>query len=52
MSFTKWFYRYLIGEDLAGPNSSAFQPGPVKPQHLPVPADERPEPWCGPDRGT
>nr|WTB30861.1 hypothetical protein OG781_16405 [Streptomyces sp. NBC_00830] len=41
---------YLIGEDMAGPNSSAFYPGPVELQHLPMSADERPEHWCGPDR--
>lgn len=51
MSFSEWLYRYLIGEDMAGPNSSAFYPGPVKLQHLPMSADERPEPWYGPNRG-
>ncbi|MFH8728090.1 SMI1/KNR4 family protein [Streptomyces termitum] len=51
MSFAEWLYRYLIGEDMAGPNSSAFYPGPVKLQRLPMSADERPEPWSGPDRG-
>ncbi|MEU9954800.1 SMI1/KNR4 family protein [Streptomyces sp. NPDC050982] len=51
MSFTEWLYRYLIGEDMTGPNSSAFYSGPVKLQHLPMSADDRPEPWYGPDRG-
>ncbi|MFD7335732.1 SMI1/KNR4 family protein [Streptomyces violascens] len=51
MSFAEWLYRYLIGEDMAGPNSSAFYPGPVKLEHLPMSADERPEPRYGPDRG-
>ncbi|MGF0175933.1 hypothetical protein ACQF36_37355 [Streptomyces sp. Marseille-Q5077] len=50
MSFAEWLYRYLIGEDMAGPNSSAFYPGPVKLEHLPT-SHEHPEPWCGPDRG-
>lgn len=43
-------HRYLIGEDVAGPNTSAFYPDPVELQHLPMSADERPEHWCGPDR--
>ncbi|WP_251016591.1 hypothetical protein [Streptomyces sp. ISL-99] len=37
MSFAEWVYRYLIGEDMAGPNSSAFYPGPVQLQRLPCP---------------
>ncbi|MEV0528976.1 SMI1/KNR4 family protein [Streptomyces sp. NPDC050439] len=51
MSFAEWLYRYLIGEDMAGPNTSAFYPGPVRLRHLPMTVDERPEPWSGPDRG-
>ncbi|MFG2949842.1 SMI1/KNR4 family protein [Streptomyces adustus] len=51
MSFAEWLYRYLIGEDMAGPNTSAFYPGPVQLWGLPMTADERPEPWSGPDRG-
>ncbi|WP_171110466.1 MULTISPECIES: SMI1/KNR4 family protein [Streptomyces] len=52
LSFTEWLHRYLIGEDMTGPNSSAFYPGPVKLQHLPMSAGEHhPEPWYGPDRG-
>ncbi|WP_328665527.1 SMI1/KNR4 family protein [Streptomyces sp. NBC_00322] len=51
MSFAEWLYRYLIGEDMAGPSSSAFYPGPVQLRHLPMSADERPEPWYGPDCG-
>lgn len=51
MSFAEWLYRYLIGEDMGGPNSSAFYPGPVKLQRLPMTAGERPEPWHGPNRG-
>ncbi|WP_328457487.1 hypothetical protein OG780_42380 [Streptomyces sp. NBC_00386] len=50
-SFAEWLYRYLIGEDMAGPNTSAFYPGPVQLCRLPMTADERPEPWSGPDRG-
>ncbi|MER7693991.1 SMI1/KNR4 family protein [Streptomyces sp. NPDC097610] len=51
MSFAEWLYRYLIGEDMAGPNSSAFYPGPVQLRRLPMTAAERPEPWSGPERG-
>ncbi|MCQ4208778.1 hypothetical protein [Streptomyces longispororuber] len=50
MSFAEWFYRYLIGENMSDPDSSAFHPGPVQLQRLPMSADEHPEPWCGPDR--
>ncbi|WP_372344019.1 hypothetical protein [Streptomyces sp. KL116D] len=41
MSFAEWLYRYLIGEDMTGPNSAAFTPG-VRLQHLPMSAGERP----------
>jgi hypothetical protein len=51
MSFAEWLYRYFIGEDMAGPNSAVFYPGPVQLCRLPMSADERPEPWSGPDRG-
>ncbi|MFE1382555.1 SMI1/KNR4 family protein [Streptomyces sp. NPDC058740] len=51
MSFAEWLYRYLIGEDMAGPDASAPYPGPVRLCRLPMTADERPEPWSGPDRG-
>ncbi|GAA3482167.1 hypothetical protein GCM10018966_066990 [Streptomyces yanii] len=49
--FGEWLYRYLIGEDMTGPNSAAFYPGPVQMRYLPMPVDEHPEPWYGPDRG-
>ncbi len=51
MSFAEWLYRYLTGEDMAGPNSSAFYPGPVQLRRLPMTPEERPEPWFGPVRG-
>lgn len=51
MSFAEWLYRYLIGEDMSGPNRAAFYPGPVTLKRLPMSADERTEPWCGPERG-
>ncbi|MFE9635826.1 SMI1/KNR4 family protein [Streptomyces sp. NPDC006463] len=50
MGFAEWLYRYLIGEDLAGPDSSAFYPGPVRLEHLPMTPDDRTESWYGPDR--
>ncbi|GGP86663.1 hypothetical protein [Streptomyces sindenensis] len=51
MNFAEWLYRYLIGEDMAGPNTSAFYPGPVQLCRLPMVDGERPEPWTGPYRG-
>ncbi|MFI5865357.1 SMI1/KNR4 family protein [Streptomyces sp. NPDC051546] len=51
MSFAEWLYRYLIGEDMAGPNTSTFYPGPVELRRLLMTAGERPEPWSGPERG-
>jgi hypothetical protein len=50
VSFAEWLYRYLIGDDMMGPNSAVLYPGPVKLEHLPMSADERSEPWYGPDR--
>ncbi|MGY0466640.1 SMI1/KNR4 family protein [Kitasatospora sp. cg17-2] len=51
MSFSEWLYRYLVGEDMVGPNSSAFYPGPVLLQPLPMSPDDRPAPIHGPERG-
>ncbi|KQX30471.1 MULTISPECIES: hypothetical protein [Streptomyces] len=51
MGFAERLYRYLIGEDMAGPNTSAFCPGPVQLRRLPMADGERPEPWTGPYRG-
>ncbi|WP_327302200.1 SMI1/KNR4 family protein [Streptomyces sp. NBC_01298] len=51
MNFTEWLYRYLIGQDMAGPDTTAFYPRPVQLRRLPMAAGERPEPWSGPDRG-
>ncbi|MFK0173926.1 SMI1/KNR4 family protein [Streptomyces sp. NPDC090306] len=51
MSFAEWLYRHLAGEDMSGPSSGAFYPGPVPLQRLPMSACDRPEPWYGPDRG-
>jgi hypothetical protein len=51
MGFSEWLYRYLIGEDMNGPNSSAFCPGPVEMENLPMTPGEVTVPFHGPDRG-
>ncbi|MFD4907543.1 SMI1/KNR4 family protein [Kitasatospora purpeofusca] len=51
MSFSEWLYRYLVGENMVGPNSSAFYPGPVLLEPLPMSPDDRPAPMYGPERG-
>ncbi|MYR39987.1 SMI1/KNR4 family protein [Streptomyces sp. SID4944] len=51
MGFAEWLHRYLLGEDMGGPNSSAFYPGPVQLRRLPMSVDDRPEAWSGPERG-
>ncbi|MFJ4283943.1 SMI1/KNR4 family protein [Streptomyces massasporeus] len=47
VGFNEWLYRYLQGEDMAGPNSSAFYPGPVRFDALPHASEGRPEFWFG-----
>ncbi|MGW7449179.1 hypothetical protein [Kitasatospora sp. NPDC054795] len=51
MSFSEWLYRCPVGEDMVGPNSSAFHPGPARLEPLPISPDDRPTPIYGPDRG-
>lgn len=51
MTFAEWLYRYLIGEDMTGPNSSAFYPGPVQLMYLPMSPGERTQLRYGPPRG-
>lgn len=51
MSLSEWLYRYLVGEDLFGPNSAAFYPGPVKLKSLPMYSADTPVVWYGPERG-
>ncbi|WP_234042484.1 SMI1/KNR4 family protein [Streptomyces marianii] len=51
MGFAEWLYRYLVGEDMAGPETSSFYPGPVILRDLPMMPDERPPTRRGPDRG-
>lgn len=50
MGFAEWLYRYLIGEDMAGPGTSAFYPGPVALRDLPMTAEEQPPTRYGPPR--
>ncbi|MEU3255999.1 SMI1/KNR4 family protein [Streptomyces sp. NPDC006997] len=51
MGFAEWLWRWLVGEEMAGPGSSAFYPGPVALQDLPMAPGERPEIRFGPLRG-
>jgi len=51
IGFAEWLYRFLVGEDMAGPNSSAFYPGPVVLEPLPMSQGDRPAAFHGPDRG-
>ncbi|WP_327267788.1 SMI1/KNR4 family protein [Streptomyces sp. NBC_01218] len=48
MSFAEWLYRYLIGEEMAGP--ATFYAGPVRLQSLPVSPDGGLKSWYGPPR--
>ncbi|WP_030978964.1 SMI1/KNR4 family protein [Streptomyces sp. NRRL S-1824] len=50
MTFSEWLYRYLRGEDMTGPNSSAFIPGPVRFDALPGAEGSRGAFWFGPHR--
>jgi hypothetical protein len=51
MGFSEWLYRYLVGEDMFGPGSSVFYPGPIVFESMPLEAAERSTTWRGPDRG-
>ncbi|MFE3855994.1 SMI1/KNR4 family protein [Streptomyces griseorubiginosus] len=51
MSFGEWLYRYLSGEDMFGPDSAVFYPGPVALESMPMTTSERATRWYGPDRG-
>lgn len=50
-SFAEWLYLWLTGEEVTGPGGSAFYPGPVALQDLPMTPTERPETRYGPPRG-
>jgi hypothetical protein len=51
IGFAEWLHRYLLGEDMTGPNSAVFYPGPVRLDPPPMPGADRTKPWYGPDRG-
>ncbi|EFL38281.1 SMI1/KNR4 family protein [Streptomyces griseoflavus] len=51
MSFSEWLYRYLIGEDMFGPGSGVFYPGPIVFESMPMSGTERSVKWKGPERG-
>ncbi|MFI5756282.1 SMI1/KNR4 family protein [Streptomyces sp. NPDC051569] len=50
MSFAEWLCRYLSGEDVNGPNSAIFYPGPVKFTSLPMDPGESEVVRFGPER--
>ncbi|MFI2739188.1 SMI1/KNR4 family protein [Streptomyces sp. NPDC018711] len=50
MSFSEWLFRYLIGEDMCGPNSSYFYPGPVVLESRPLQPGDQVIRRQGPDR--
>ncbi|MGW0949657.1 SMI1/KNR4 family protein [Streptomyces sp. NPDC002623] len=51
IGFAEWLWRWLVGEEVTGPGGSAFYPGPVALQDLPMTPTERPERRYGPPRG-
>ncbi|MER7821426.1 hypothetical protein ABTX85_02445 [Streptomyces sp. NPDC096097] len=51
MTFAEWLYRYLIGEEMAGWDSTAHYPGPVRLEYLPTGPGERTREVYGPERG-
>ncbi|MFI6943694.1 SMI1/KNR4 family protein [Streptomyces sp. NPDC050418] len=51
MEFAEWLYRWLVGEDVGGPGSSVFYPGPVALRELPMSPGDRPQVRYGPSRG-
>ncbi|MEY2247453.1 SMI1/KNR4 family protein [Streptomyces sp. BF23-18] len=51
MTFSEWLYRYLAGEDMFGPQSAVFYPGPVVFESMPMSESERSTTWRGPERG-
>jgi hypothetical protein len=51
MSFSQWLYLYVSGEDMVGPDSSAYYPGPIALQRLPMTPGERPPITYGPPPG-
>ncbi|MFG3397905.1 SMI1/KNR4 family protein [Streptomyces parvus] len=52
MPFAEWIYRYLAGENMLGPNSGVFSPGPIMLESMPMNPEERSETWYGPERNS
>ncbi|MEV5989311.1 SMI1/KNR4 family protein [Streptomyces sp. NPDC052051] len=51
ISFSEWIYRYLSGEDMFGPGSAVFYPGPIIFESMPLSESDRLLEWHGPERG-
>ncbi len=50
MPFVEWFYRFLIGEDMAGYKSAALYPGPVQLEYPPMGPGDQGRVVYGPER--
>jgi hypothetical protein len=50
MPFSEWFYNYLNGGDMFGPDTSACNPGAIRFESMPMSASERSITWFGPVR--
>ncbi|QIY66422.2 hypothetical protein HEP85_38985 [Streptomyces sp. RPA4-2] len=51
MTFAEWLYRYLIGKEMAGWDSTVFYPGPVELEYPPAGPGQRTQVTYGPERG-
>ncbi|MEU3949620.1 SMI1/KNR4 family protein [Streptomyces sp. NPDC029526] len=51
MPFPEWLHRYLVGEDMFGPGSGVFYPGPIVLESMPMSATDPMVRRKGPDRG-
>ncbi|MFG2369723.1 hypothetical protein ACGFY3_50660 [Streptomyces mirabilis] len=51
MAFAEWLYRYLIGQEMAGWDSTVFYPGPVELEYPPTGPGQRTQVAYGPERG-
>ncbi|MER7773145.1 SMI1/KNR4 family protein [Kitasatospora sp. NPDC096140] len=52
IGFAEWLFRYLVGEDMMGPNSSALPSGPLLIEEFPKEFGGHPEFRHGPHRGV
>ncbi|MEV7284766.1 SMI1/KNR4 family protein [Streptomyces sp. NPDC093252] len=51
MPFSEWLYRHVIGEDMFGPGSAVFYPGPIVFESMPMTEEDPCVSWQGPERG-